>query len=150
LNDFVPAGAIQHSARSGKRCIEVINRDEYKNITTRNVDFFSLSIMDIAAYTITLQTNLGRFLLRTDTRLVFCNKKLMRTDIFFTRTTKPICNFANSIVLMFFLSLMYTYFTVLRCIISVKILINGLFSYWILLTKKNDHTLLLNFLSMKC
>jgi hypothetical protein len=39
---------------------------------------------------------------------------------------------------------MYTYFTVLRCIISVKILINGLFSYWILLTKKNDHTLLLH------
>jgi hypothetical protein len=33
------------------------------------------------------------------------------------------------------------YFTVLRCIISVKILINGLFSYWIFLAKKNDHTL---------
>ena len=32
---------IQHSARSGKRCIEVTNRDEYKNITTRNVGFFS-------------------------------------------------------------------------------------------------------------
>ena len=48
---------IQHSARSGKRCIEVTNRDEYKNITTRNVGFFSLSIMDIAAYTMTLQTN---------------------------------------------------------------------------------------------
>ena len=30
---------IQHSARSGKRCIEVTNRDEYKNITTRNVVF---------------------------------------------------------------------------------------------------------------
>ena len=48
---------IQHSARSGKRCIEVTNRDEYKNITTRNVGFFSLSIMDIVAYTMTLQTN---------------------------------------------------------------------------------------------
>jgi hypothetical protein len=49
---------IQHSARSGKRCIEVTNRDEYKNITTRNVFcFFSLSIMDIVAYTMTLQTN---------------------------------------------------------------------------------------------
>ena len=48
--------------------------------------------------------------------------------------------------MIYFLSLMYTYFTVLRCIISVKILINGLFSYWIILTKKkkNDHTLLLN------
>ena len=33
--------------------------------------------------------------MRTDTRLVFCNKKLMRTDIFLTRTTKPICNFVN-------------------------------------------------------
>jgi hypothetical protein len=33
----------------------------------------------------------------TDTRLVFCNRKLMRTDIFFTRTTKLICNFANSV-----------------------------------------------------
>jgi hypothetical protein len=38
----------------------------------------------------------GQILLRTDTRLVFCNRKLVRTDIFFTRTTKPICNFANS------------------------------------------------------
>ena len=37
----------------------------------------------------------GQILLRTDTRLVFCNRKLMRTEIFFTRTTKPICNFAN-------------------------------------------------------
>ena len=47
--------------------------------------------------------------------------------------------------MIYFLSLMYTYFTVLRCIISVKILINGLFSYWIFLTKKkNDHTLLLH------
>jgi hypothetical protein len=42
------------------------------------------------------QTSIGQILLRTDTRLVFCNRKLMRTDIFFTRTTKPICNFANS------------------------------------------------------
>ena len=38
--------------------------------------------------------------------------------------------------MIYFLSLMYTYLTVLRCIISVKILINGLFSYWILLTNK--------------
>jgi hypothetical protein len=43
--------------------------------------------------------------------------------------------------MIYFLSLMYIYFTVLRCIISVKILINGLFSYWIFLAKKNDHTL---------
>ena len=34
---------------------------------------------------------------RTDTRLVFCNRKLMRTDIFFTRANKLICNFANSV-----------------------------------------------------
>ena len=34
---------------------------------------------------------------RTDTRLVFYNRKLMRTDIFFTRTTKPICNFVNPV-----------------------------------------------------
>jgi hypothetical protein len=39
----------------------------------------------------------GQILPRTDTRLVFCNRKLMRTDIFFTRATKPICNFANSV-----------------------------------------------------
>ena len=38
--------------------------------------------------------------------------------------------------MIYFLFLMYTYFTVLRCIISLKILINGLFSYWIFLTKK--------------
>ena len=37
-----------------------------------------------------------QILLRTDTRLVFCNRKLMRTDIFFSlKTTKPICNFVN-------------------------------------------------------
>jgi hypothetical protein len=41
------------------------------------------------------QQNLGRFLPRTDTSLVFCNRILMRTDILFTRTTKPTCNFAN-------------------------------------------------------
>ena len=35
---------------------------------------------------------------KDDTRLVFCNGKLMRTDIFFTRTTKPICNFMNPVV----------------------------------------------------
>jgi hypothetical protein len=40
----------------------------------------------------------GQILLRNDTRLVFCNGKLMRTDIFFTRTTKPICNFVNPVV----------------------------------------------------
>ena len=34
--------------------------------------------------------------IRTDTKLVFYNRKLMRTDIILTRTTKPICNFANS------------------------------------------------------
>jgi hypothetical protein len=50
----------------------------------------------------------GQILLRTDTRLVFCNRKLMRTDIFFTRTTKHICNFANSIVLMFNININYT------------------------------------------
>ena len=38
----------------------------------------------------------GQILIRTDTRLVFCNTKLMRTDIFFSRTTKPISNFVNS------------------------------------------------------
>jgi hypothetical protein len=31
----------------------------------------------------------GQILLRTDTRLVFCSRKLMRTDIFFTRTPNP-------------------------------------------------------------
>ena len=40
----------------------------------------------------------GQILLRTDTRLVFCNRKLMRTDFFYTRTTKPICNFVNSVI----------------------------------------------------
>ena len=36
-----------------------------------------------------------QILLRTDRSLVFCNRKLMRTDIIFTRTTKPICHFVN-------------------------------------------------------
>ena len=38
-----------------------------------------------------------REIVRSDTRLVFCNRKLMRTDIILTRTTKPICNFTNSV-----------------------------------------------------
>jgi hypothetical protein len=32
----------------------------------------------------------------------------LMTDIFFTRTTKPICNFANSVVLMFNININYT------------------------------------------
>ena len=34
--------------------------------------------------------------------MVFCNRKLMRTDIFFTRTTKPICNFVNPVLVYIF------------------------------------------------
>ena len=45
------------------------------------------------------QQNLGR--LRTDTRLVFCYRKFMRTDIFFIRTTKPLCNFVNPEITIF-------------------------------------------------
>ena len=41
----------------------------------------------------------GQIWLTTDKRLVFCiNRKLMRTDIFFTRTTKHICNFVKPAV----------------------------------------------------
>ena len=36
-----------------------------------------------------------KILLRTDTRLVYCNRILMRTDIFFTRTSKSISNIVN-------------------------------------------------------
>ena len=32
----------------------------------------------------------------SDASLLFCNRKLMRTDIFFTWTTKPICHFVNT------------------------------------------------------
>jgi hypothetical protein len=39
----------------------------------------------------------GQILLRTDTRLVFCNRKLLRTDIIFTRIIEPICNFVNPV-----------------------------------------------------
>ena len=42
----------------------------------------------------------GQIFQKTDTRLVFCNRILMRTDIFFTRITKPICNFANSAAIL--------------------------------------------------
>ena len=42
-----------------------------------------------------MTSKFGQILIRTDTRLVFCNRKLMRTDIFLARTTKHICNFAN-------------------------------------------------------
>ena len=39
----------------------------------------------------------GQILLKTDTRLVFCIRKLMRSDIFFTRTTKHLWNFVNPV-----------------------------------------------------
>ena len=42
----------------------------------------------------------GEILPRTDTSFVFCNRKLMRTDILFTRTTKRICSFVNPAVLL--------------------------------------------------
>jgi hypothetical protein len=35
------------------------------------------------------------FVSTVGTRLVFCNRKLLRIDIFFTRTNKLICNFVN-------------------------------------------------------
>ena len=41
--------------------------------------------------------NLGRFCYGLTQDWYFANRKLMRTDIFFTRTTKTICNFANSV-----------------------------------------------------
>ena len=44
----------------------------------------------------TWPATLGQIVWRTYTILVFCNRKLMRTDIFFTRTTKPTCNFVES------------------------------------------------------
>ena len=42
----------------------------------------------------------GKILLRADTRLVFCNWKLMRTDMLFTRTANLICNFVNPEILV--------------------------------------------------
>jgi len=41
-------------------------------------------------------TKLSVLSVRTDTRLVFCNRKLMRTDIFFIRTTKSTFKFVNT------------------------------------------------------
>ena len=38
-----------------------------------------------------------QILLRTDTSFVFCNRKLMRTDIFLTGTTKPIYHLVNPV-----------------------------------------------------
>ena len=80
----------------------------YSDITHNGINV-SFSLGEIAAFIIylyrvremcqscqTWPAKFGQILLRTDTRLVFCNRKLMRTDIFFTRTTKPICNFKNS------------------------------------------------------
>jgi hypothetical protein len=40
-------------------------------------------------------SDMTKILLRPDIKSVFCNRKLMKTDIFFTRTTKHICNFVN-------------------------------------------------------
>ena len=50
--------------------------------------FFSATIAEFENCVWHDQQNLGRF----------CNRKLKRTDIFFTRTTKPMCNFANSAI----------------------------------------------------
>jgi hypothetical protein len=58
------------------------------------------------------------FLLRTDTRLVFCNRKLIRTDIFFTRTSicklfifssslKPLNRFGPNLAEMFIWKVLY-------------------------------------------
>jgi hypothetical protein len=56
------------------------------------------------------QTRPAKFpnLVRTDTRLVFCNRKIMRTDISFTRITRPICNFVNPVVEIFCNSIFFT------------------------------------------
>ena len=59
---------------------------------------FTDRIHEICQFCQTWPAKYGQILLRNDTRLVFCNGKLMRTDIFFTRTTKPICNFMNPVV----------------------------------------------------
>ena len=46
-------------------------------------------------------------------KIGFCNRKLMRTDIFFTRTTKPICNFVNPVILFLnLLILAYFFFNI--------------------------------------
>jgi hypothetical protein len=66
-----------------------------KNVSVKNCWF---SVHKICQ---TLPAKFGQILLRTDTRLVFCYRKLMRTDIFFIRTTKPLCYFVNPEITIF-------------------------------------------------
>ena len=57
--------------------------------------WFQFRVRDLCQSCQTWPAKFGQILPRTDTSLVFCNRKLMRTDILFTRTTKPTCNFVN-------------------------------------------------------
>ena len=70
-------------------------------------------------------------LLRTDTRLVFCNRKLMRTYIFFTKTTKPICNFVNPVMITYMY--MYQQMSIYNCLhIHIYFPIHGLLIIFVL------------------
>ena len=52
-------------------------------------------IMQSSRNSSVLSDMIWNFLQRIETRLVFCNRKLTQADIFFTRSTKHICNFVN-------------------------------------------------------
>jgi hypothetical protein len=58
--------------------------------------YLPLRVCDLCQSCQTWPAKFGQIWPRTDTSLVFCNRKLMRTDILFTRTTKHTCNFAHS------------------------------------------------------
>jgi hypothetical protein len=110
------SGTSENWRRTSRSCITVVRRDKWKKSdsqtcryngqiyfhwrVTLNIFYFRVSEMCQSCQT--WPANLAQILLRTDTRLVFCNRKIMRTDIFFTRTTKPICicNFVKPVIVI--------------------------------------------------
>ena len=73
--------------------------------------------------------NLVRYLQRTDTRFVFCNRKLMRTNILFTTTTfKPI-SYAISWTLNYRKLSKYMYIKVMKIISAFNMVGLWVFNY---------------------
>jgi hypothetical protein len=90
---FGSNGCLSGSCRSWRRnCIFKIHCTTgicivYSNLTTSEFAKFESCQTWTAKF--------GQILLQTDARLVFCNRKLLRTEIIFTMPIKPICNFVN-------------------------------------------------------
>ena len=93
---LVPKREVEVALKFYQVALLILTDKKHRYIFTTKFPFFKPRVREMCRSCQTWPAKFGQILLRTDTRLVFCNRKFMRTDIFFTRTTKPICNFANS------------------------------------------------------